>query len=152
MAPTRSTQVRVHPDARVRYPAKREGGRQRVASYVCAVAFRHGMKPATLHKLLHNGERGAAQLLAEVIRESRREGKASAVQHYSDTIEAAMALPLDTRISEDLLFIQKIVADLDEDGVRQSFLLNRACGVLRGQWKRHIEVERSIGLEVWDAL
>lgn len=132
---------------RVRYPAPRE----RVANYVCKVALRHGLQPATLHKFLHNGERGAAQLLSEIIREGIRDGKRHKVQPFADHIEAAARELTDSVILTNGLILQKVIADLDEDGHREAFILNR-CDATRKTWRRHLEIERSLALECWSAL
>lgn len=123
--------------------------RLRVASYVAAVARRHGMRPTTLHHMLH-GHRPIPQLLAEVIAEAVREGKRHKAQPFADPIEAAIRA-MHGVLCEKII-VQAVVADTDEDVARDMALLNPDCAAARKSWQRAIEVERSTKLELWAAL
>lgn len=144
MVPTCSTPTNKRRGPRWRTHAPGDG----VASYVAAVAQRHGMRPATLHALIH-GKHPLPELLREVMAEAIREGKRDRVLPWFDLLEATargMASPL-----SNALITQAVIADEDENVVRDAFLLSRSPAT-RKRWRRAIEIERTMKLELWMAL
>lgn len=136
-----ATRATVAPSFRPGYPAPRE----RVALYVAKVAQRHGLAPATLHKLLH-GDRPIPELLRDVIAEAVRDGKRHQVAPFYLLLEAAWREVRSLSLTDGLI-LQAVVADEDENVHRDAFLINRNDATRR-QWARSIDLEVSTKLEV----